>query len=330
MDAITGISSQDQSQGVVTSIENTSPHFNVDTTTPTQSTLSAATDFAAFMKQALGADKTEVNEEELFSALIEENLQQSNPEAATFFKSEKDRLSMAMKRPDGYVPVEAVAIEALKSTVASGKIDRTAAELINGKAFAGAQLDSNLDALYDSRGGNGDPTIAVAKMEEALLSMRAMQDKFDNGQAQPESRSLDLGPTPFGGANSVSTGSPIDAGSASPTDPANAPVGDQPAKDGSEGFLFKPVSDSNGKLVVLLPASLRGLVDRVELHSDLPPSDDNKLEQGEFASIGNGDRPHYRFSKPGGEYGDSLYVVAYRSDGETVTYQIDDPSTRTD
>ena len=61
------------------------------------------------------------------------------------------------------------------------------------------------------------------------------------------------------------------------------------------GFLWKPVSDSTGKLAVLVPERSRS-------------SCIVNGESGAWGGIGNGSRAHYRFSKPGGAYGDGVTV----------------------
>lgn len=61
--------------------------------------------------------------------------------------------------------------------------------------------------------------------------------------------------------------------------PINAPA----------GFLWKPISDSTGKLAVLVPERTRS-------------SCIVNGESGAWGGFGNGNRAHYRFSKPGGAY----------------------------
>jgi hypothetical protein len=79
---------------------------------------------------------------------------------------------------------------------------------------------------------------------------------------------------------------------------------------GSGGFLWKPKSESNGKLVVLLPGSLRGKVSGASISGSFGS------ENGSFAGdTHNGRRPHYRFSKSGGSYGSNIRVTARTSSG---------------
>lgn len=293
--------------------DDSSASEGVDTTSSTEDV------FASFMRTALGgAGKTEVNEEELFAALIEQRLNAHSAEAAETYRSEKAKYLVSLQRSDGYVSVEEAAVKALEATVASGDIDLSTAEQVNGEAFAAAQLDDNHDALFDSFGSENDPTIAVSSMEAALLTMRTMMDEIEGGTASIAPRALDAPiTTTVGGGSGGSSSGP-------------APSGSQDM-DGEGGFLWKPVSDSNGNLVVLLPTTLRGLIDKVEIHSALPPDATTLIEEGDFSGDEhNGQRPHFRFDSPGSEYGNDVYVVAYKNDGETVTWNISNGAERHD
>ena len=71
------------------------------------------------------------------------------------------------------------------------------------------------------------------------------------------------------------------------------------------GFLWKPISEGDGKLVILLPRSLRGEVSGVTLSGSFGNV------QGRFAGDDkNGLRPHYRFPRRGSEYGNNITVTA--------------------
>ncbi len=95
------------------------------------------------------------------------------------------------------------------------------------------------------------------------------------------------------------------------------------------GFLWKPVSENNGKLVILLPQSLTGKVQSTSIHSSLPPGSTNMIESGKFSGdTHNGNRAHFRFSKPGDSYPDNAYVVAQLKDGTYTTFQINDSGRR--
>ncbi|MCC6221755.1 MAG: hypothetical protein IT291_11000, partial [Deltaproteobacteria bacterium] len=221
--------------------DNTSDSADIQVLATESSTDAQASEFGTMMRKILGtADGSQVNEEELFASLIENRLSKHSEEAATFYRQQKEGFLNTLRRADGYVSVEDAALKALKATVDAGKVDSATAEKVNSEAFKAAQLDDNADALYDGRGSAGDPTIAVSDLESALFSMRAVIEKIDVGDLESGSRSLESAPT-----------------SSAPT--ANGPSSTGNAQDGSGGFLWKPVSESDGKLVVLLPTELKGL-----------------------------------------------------------------------
>ena len=91
------------------------------------------------------------------------------------------------------------------------------------------------------------------------------------------------------------------------------------------GFLWKPTSDKNGDLVVLLPKKLTGKVEEVRVLS----ADGKKtLGKGKYSGVGNGDREHFRFTKPGSAYPDGSIVYIKLEDGTTRHLRINDTSRR--
>ncbi|HMO51446.1 MAG TPA: hypothetical protein PKA21_09995, partial [Kiritimatiellia bacterium] len=85
------------------------------------------------------------------------------------------------------------------------------------------------------------------------------------------------------------------------------------------GFIWKPKSESDGRLVVLLPPQYRQRVSSVFI-SD---SNGKPIEVGRFAGDNhNGNRPHFRFSRHGSAYGNNIYVVADLNDGGSVHWVV--------
>lgn len=102
--------------------------------------------------------------------------------------------------------------------------------------------------------------------------------------------------------------------------PAPTPVASNPAPGtgalppagSSNTFLWKPVSESNGNLVVLLPAAYRGRVQSCTISGSFGS------EVGRFhTDTHNGNRPHFRFSRPGAAYGSNITVLAL-SNGDSI------------
>jgi len=67
-------------------------------------------------------------------------------------------------------------------------------------------------------------------------------------------------------------------------------------------ILWKPVSEGDHKLVILLPTNYGG----PEVF--ILDSDGNYVEQGRYVGHTNGDRATYRFSRPGHGYSETSYV----------------------
>jgi len=104
-----------------------------------------------------------------------------------------------------------------------------------------------------------------------------------------------------------------------------------PAPDGGGGFLWKPISESTGNLVVLLPHSLRQNLYSVQIRSAANFNHESLVENGDFLTdTHNGDRPHYLFDHPGAHYEQNIFVVALTLDGQGFAWPISDGSLRID
>ena len=90
--------------------------------------------------------------------------------------------------------------------------------------------------------------------------------------------------------------------------------------DTSNRFIWKPISETTHRLVVILPKEELGRYIQVYVSKDR--WDKNVLEshceaEGEPTfKIRNPDRPHYFFSQPGAWYGEKLYFVGQGHDGK--------------
>ena len=90
------------------------------------------------------------------------------------------------------------------------------------------------------------------------------------------------------------------------------------------GFVWKPISESNGRLVALLPGGVKA--ERVEIRR---VNGDVLLEKGTFAGdTHNGGRQHWRFSQPGAAYGDGLVLRAWFADGGFADWAIPEGGAR--
>ncbi len=308
MDPVTGLVTRQAIQGV------TEVAKELVSETPTDSGSSEGS-FEANLRSFLPANSDGmVNEEELFAAVIRERIQSLHgEEAATQYQEFLDKQKQNHTRADGYVFVEDAANAALSDMVAAGTLSAEEAGTVKSESFKAAQLDDNHEKLYDGRGSDTDATIAVADMESALLAARAMIEKIENGEVDAET-------TPVADETSVggSTGSAPSGGSTITPEGNNV--------DGADGFVYKPESEKNGNLVILLPAQMAGEVAELLLKDE----NGNEVENGQDYGYANGGRQHFRFDKPGADYPSNLTVEVRMSDGSIVEYKIPNPSERYD
>ncbi|HMO79080.1 MAG TPA: DUF4038 domain-containing protein [Candidatus Paceibacterota bacterium] len=90
------------------------------------------------------------------------------------------------------------------------------------------------------------------------------------------------------------------------------------------GFLWKPISESNQKLVVLLPSTYNNKISKVcVVQAQI------EVECGRYSGIHNGNRTHWRFNKPGSGYGSGVFVVATLNTGQKVHWSIPNGAQRT-
>ena len=141
-------------------------------------------------------------------------------------------------------------------------------------------------------------------------------------------------------AKKTTTATPAATPAATSTStPAAAPAAAKPAAEETArsavdgvgtGFLWKPVSESNGKLAVIFPREYTGKIARTSVHSGFPVSDANRIDDGTFSTTGNGNRMTWRFPKAGGGYPANCYATAYMKDGSSISYYIPTPGSRLD
>lgn len=278
----------------------------IPASTPPSKTAAPGGEFDQTLKAFIApGEGNKVSEEELFSALVQERIKKTKGDSALGeFTTILNNCKSRMRKADGYVPVEEATKQALIEFREAKKLSQEETDKIYSESFAAAQLDENKEALFDGRGGANDPTIAVATMEQALLLSGAKIGSFDSGATQADIRSISEAAT----GKAVST------------------TGSEAATGADAGFLFKPISESDGKLVVLLPARLTGLVSGLSIVGP----DGQVTESGRYRGVGNGGREHFRFSKPGGQYANGSTVQAKLITGEIVRYLISNTSQRTE
>ena len=267
------------------------------TTTTTESSSADKTSFQDMLSSLLSTDESgQINEEQLYASVIQERLYtKKGEEAASTYQELLTTAQQELQWENGYTPVEQAATQALQGLVDQGVLSESEAESINAQAFKASQLDDNSAYLYDSLGS----TIAVSLLDLAIQSAQENINLYDNGTE--DAGSLALG-------NTSGTTTSTESGTFT----------------GGDGFLYKPVAESNGNLAILLPASLEGSISSL----DLIDSSGNVVESGDSQGTYHDGRPLYRFNEPGSSYPDGLKVTLNLTDGTTKEYYIPESSDR--
>ncbi|MCO6429266.1 MAG: hypothetical protein J5J00_00260 [Deltaproteobacteria bacterium] len=94
-------------------------------------------------------------------------------------------------------------------------------------------------------------------------------------------------------------------------------------------FLWKPQSDKDGNLVILLPGNISGKVKSVKV---LDPGSGEVLARGRDSGLGNPvngkERRHFRFNKPGNSFPDSSIVEIQLKGGKKFRVKVPDTAQR--
>jgi hypothetical protein len=90
-------------------------------------------------------------------------------------------------------------------------------------------------------------------------------------------------------------------------------------------FLWKPKSEKDGKLAILIPKAYTGQVESVKI---LAPDGSTVAAEGKPAGVGNESREHFRFNKAGEAFEDGSIVLVTLKDGSTLQIPIKETSKR--
>lgn len=220
-------------------------------------------------------------------------------------------------------------------TVNSLKTDGSdAAWEIYQTAFNLSQLDSNKEALFDDTGSATDHTIAVTSVTDAIAKLEANHsglgdlEIFSSAAWEKATAKTERSHA----ANQI-------AGDLNPLSNSSSTVSSSSATSGNDystsstysledsGFLFKPRSESDGNLVILLPQSLTNQISEVNV-IDLATGEIKG--QGRFSAVANEGREHYRFDFTGDSLKVPVEVQVKLKNEQILTKIIEDPSERTE
>lgn len=265
----------------------------------------ASDSFQATLNEMLSPDsKGQVNEEQLFAALIKERLiSMKGTEAAQEFETRYQAQQKEFQRPDGYIFLEDSARGALESMSDDKILTLEEAETIHGQAFQAAQFDENKNALYDSLG----TTMAVTMVEMAIQSAESAITQFDEGTTSADRLAFDM-------EDDMAVHSkPAQLGSVSPATGTY-----------SDGLIWKPYSDSNGDVAIILEPDLKDKINSVTLRD----SNGNILEEKSVVRVDDRGRSILFFNQPGNEYPEDMTVQVSLKDGDAIQYLVANPSNR--
>lgn len=114
-------------------------------------------------------------------------------------------------------------------------------------------------------------------------------------------------------------------------EPTREPRPPEDRCDGPSGFLWKPESDNNSRLVILLPSSF-GDGNRVEIRKN--GQNGKLIETGGPNGVANGNREHHRFAHEGAYYeratDGQIFVLVHHPSGGRKGYAIPNGENRCD
>ncbi|OGI11971.1 MAG: hypothetical protein A2Y40_06725 [Candidatus Margulisbacteria bacterium GWF2_35_9] len=176
--SVTNSTSTNSSQDETSSIDLSSSSSSIESSYGSSISL---------LSEITGSDSTgSINEEQLFASLIYDRIKSSKGEAAAEEYKALLLEALANNTTDGYTYVEKSAGEALSQMVDAGYLTTEEAEIINSQAFQSAQLDDNLNELWDSQGD----TVSTSSVSSASESSIAKLLLFDNGEIESGRREL--------------------------------------------------------------------------------------------------------------------------------------------
>lgn len=282
---------------------------------PDASQVSQSLDFinrtkAKFEEASEPSTKKGVSEQDVFASLAHSKLSAKGPDAAKRFESEFEK---NMERFTGEKDQVFLATDkTLSNLLRDGVINQSEYQAIKSEAFGKAQLDGDRNTL-------GSEPVMSSKTGNPLSFEELMAWLTANPDATPEEMSSFL-------ASQKPAGGKVDAaGAAQGAGKTGASGASGDFGPPSNTFLWKPASDKNGKLAILLPANMAGQASSVKV---LSPDGRTTLATGSYAGVGNGSRTHFRFDKPGSAFPNGSVVQITMKDGSTQNIQVANTAAR--
>ncbi len=263
-----------------------------------------------------------VTEQDCYSALIHQGLSATSSKLAARFEKELKAATETFKKSHGKVNMHKVSDRLVRQYVREKELSQQQYQKLRDHAFGLSQLDSDrtrisAERLPDAKSGD-TPLRAVSTFHKKLETNKAASaEEIAQFRANEAAISVEKWrEKKKAGILGVPAGTAVLAhGEAQSLSVTNLP----------NGFLWKPQSDSDGKLVVLLPPSLTTTVHSLSIKD---AKGDKIIETGRFSGIANGGRLHFRFTKSGGAYPDNATVEVTLVDGNVIKIPIKETAAR--
>ena len=282
-----------------------------------------------------------VNEDELYPAVLHAKLALDRPDLAAKFEQQLPEMVKTFSEQTSDNVFFKSSDRIMRQFLRDDEINREEYRAFRDFAFGVSQLDSNRGRLSiarakDQTNPNDTPLREVGTALEKIVAnapanqseieaFRAYQaelSKIKWREQHKASKSSESGVS--SSAVSAPASSASASGSSAVSRSASTSTGSVQSTGISQGFLWKPISDSDGNLAILLPAFMTGLVAGLEI---IGP-DGKPIAVGRDGGVGNGDRMHFRFNQPGGSFPPGCQVLIHMKDGTAKSIKIDNPGSR--
>jgi hypothetical protein len=260
-----------------------------------------------------------LSEAQLFGAVMLEKVAgHTSAENLAEYKKGFRQAKKQIRESTGERGVVEAALTSLKNLVKNGKISADCAKVIRNEAWTLSQLDQDSSKISTRK----DSKQAVVCKSEGVERYMELNAKYEKGEIElyDFSKVADLSKGPKVEIANKLVDYKGGVGSVEQVQGARQDFGSSPIYQ--KGFLFKPFSDSTGKLAILTPPSLTGQVKSVAVVGN------GAVENGSYGGVGNGYREHFRFNRSGPAYGENAVVLVTLRDNSQHRVVIPNPSLR--
>ena len=266
-----------------------------------------------------------LSEAQLFGAVMSDKVaNHTSVEVAQEFKKNFRQAKRDNREKVGSRGVVEAAMFALDKLEKGGKISSDCSKVLTSESWTLSQLDNNPNDV----GSRKEMMNGGVSRSSGIEQYQQRNSLYECGELSLTAVSEEMLKSQRGASTaSGAKASKIDSSAAMMTkETGSLQQAGTPDSGNSaiyqRGFLFKPVSDSTGKVAILMPPSLTGKVQSVSIYSN------NRVENGNYGGVGNGFREHFRFSEPGSKYPPNSQVRVTLYDGTTHNVTIPNPLLR--